>query len=75
MPIDSHLPQADPFSLVPTFKRTVWLTPECNTIALKSHNSEKIRNGKGDRKVSLAKTFFPLFIKKTVFADAKSMQK
>ncbi len=24
MPIDSHLPQADPFSLVPTFKG-VWL--------------------------------------------------
>ncbi len=23
MPIDSHLPQADPFSLVPTFKSAV----------------------------------------------------
>jgi hypothetical protein len=23
MPIDSHLPQADPFSLVPTFKQTI----------------------------------------------------
>ena len=31
MPIDGHLPQADPFSLVPTFK--VWINPN-SAIAL-----------------------------------------
>ncbi len=29
MPIDSHLPQADPFSLVPTFKPSIWHNISC----------------------------------------------
>jgi hypothetical protein len=43
MPIDSHLPQADPFSLVPTFKKVVCLLNTFTRVTLTDNLSQQLQ--------------------------------
>ncbi len=63
MPIDSHLPQADPFSLVPTFNETAQTDQNCEYLANKESKILKILR------------FDPLFERMQVWSMQKKFEK